>query len=56
MNGEAVVSSQPPLVTRRRRERRAGLFELVRDLAADWMAQPIRPDFSTLIRQDGAQP
>ena len=49
MNADAVVSSQPPLVTRRKRDRRAGLFELIRDLAADWMAQPIRADLSALL-------
>ena len=49
MNGDAVVSSQPPLVTRRKKDRRAGLFDLIRDLAADWMAQPIRPDLSALL-------
>jgi transcriptional regulator with PAS, ATPase and Fis domain len=49
MNGEAVAIPQPPLVPRRKRDRRAGLFELIRDLASDWVAQPLRPDLSTLL-------
>ncbi len=49
MNGEAVATPQPPLVPRRKRDRRAGLFELIRDLASDWVAQPLRPDLSTLL-------
>jgi transcriptional regulator with PAS, ATPase and Fis domain len=49
MDAEAVAIPQPPLVPRRRKDRRAGLFELIRDLASDWIAQPLGPDVPTML-------
>ena len=49
MDAEAVAIPQPPLVPKRKKDRRAGLFELIRDLASDWIAQPLGPDLPTLL-------
>ena len=49
MDVEAVAIPQPPLVPKRRKDRRAGLFDLIRDLASDWITQPLGPDLPTLL-------
>jgi DNA-binding NtrC family response regulator len=49
MNADAVAIPQPPLVPRRKKDRRAGLFDLIRDLASDWIAQPFGSDGPGLL-------